>query len=183
PATHAAARLSRPPAPSPPLRDRSRSPGATAPAASSRAPGATAPAASSRAPRRRPVPRRRPPHRRQPPYPEGGAVHTDQTLDVNALDERVRRTLGEQDLAAARATMADAGHDDLVATLERLSSKQRAIAFRLLPKGRALEVFESFPPSLRGELVQGLRDAEVAEIFAALEPDDRAWLLDELPAS
>ncbi|GAB2978861.1 magnesium transporter [Actinotalea caeni] len=110
-------------------------------------------------------------------------MHTDQTLDVTALDERLRRTLGEQDLAAARATMADAGHDDLVATLERLSSKQRAIAFRLLPKGRALEVFESFPPSLRGELVQGLRDAEVAEIFAALEPDDRAWLLDELPAS
>ncbi|HMR06887.1 MAG TPA: hypothetical protein PKA88_13980, partial [Polyangiaceae bacterium] len=38
-------------------------------------------------------------------------------------------------------------------------------------------------PALQSDLVRGLQDAEVAELFAAMDPDDRVWLLDELPAS
>src|SRR5690606_39485585 len=36
---------------------------------------------------------------------------------------------------------------------------------------------------MQSDLIRGLQDAEVAAIFADLDPDDRVWLLDELPAS
>ncbi len=70
-----------------------------------------------------------------------------------------------------------------VAVLERLNVHQRAVVYRLLPKKRALEVFEALEPPLQSELMAALQDGEVAAIFAELDPDDRVWLLDELPAS
>src|SRR5690606_18105818 len=45
-----------------------------------------------------------------------------------------------------------------------------------------IEVFELLSPGMQRDLVHGLQDAEVAAIFADLDPDDRVWLLDELPA-
>ncbi|MEK8229056.1 hypothetical protein NKG05_28510 [Oerskovia sp. M15] len=71
---------------------------------------------------------------------------------------------------------------EVVDELGRLSDQRRAVAFRLLPKGRAVEVFEDLDPAIQAELVEALRADSTAEIFAALDPDDRASLLDELPA-
>ncbi|MFP3394297.1 hypothetical protein SB782_36590, partial [Brevibacillus sp. SIMBA_076] len=55
--------------------------------------------------------------------------------------------------------------------------------YRLLPKARAIDVFERLSPGLQGDLIRGLQDSEVASIFSDLAPDDRVWLLDELPAA
>jgi len=90
--------------------------------------------------------------------------------------------LNENDLAATSDALAAAPREQVTSALERLSSRQRAVAYRLLSKDVALEVFEDLPPRLRGDLVQSLRDTEVVSIFAELDPDDRVWLLDELPA-
>src|SRR5690606_18461590 len=70
-----------------------------------------------------------------------------------------------------------------VVVLERLDLMDRAVVYRLLPKGTALEVFERLDPALQGDLVLGLQAEDVAAIFAQLEPDDRVSLLDELPAT
>lgn len=72
--------------------------------------------------------------------------------------------------------------DDLVRILERLAANSRAVVFRLLPRDRALTVFEQFDRGLRSELIAGLRDDSVVALFEMLDPDDRADLLDELPA-
>lgn len=106
-----------------------------------------------------------------------------QTRDISTLLERITTPLAENDLAGVAGAIGSAATDQLVSTLERLNPQQRAIAYRLLPKDRALEVFEDLTPSLQGDLIQALRDAEVATIFAGLDPDDRVWLVDELPAS
>ncbi len=98
------------------------------------------------------------------------------------LVERVRRPLATMDLPALATELEDESTADLAATLRRLDRADRAIAYRLLPKLQALEVFESFSPRLQSDLVRGLQDSEVAAIFEELEPDDRVWLLDELPA-
>ncbi|MGY1749412.1 magnesium transporter [Modestobacter sp. SYSU DS0511] len=71
----------------------------------------------------------------------------------------------------------------VVDELERLDPAARAVAFRSLPKDRALAVFEDLDPSLQRELVDELREESTAELVAGLDPDDRAGLLDELPAS
>ena len=67
--------------------------------------------------------------------------------------------------------------------LERLNTIDRAVAYRTLPKGRALEVFERFDAPVQADLLAGLQDAQVAEVFSALSPEDRVPLLDELPAT
>mgnify|MGYP000054424775 CR=1 FL=1 len=57
------------------------------------------------------------------------------------------------------------------------------MAYRTLPKGRALEVFERFDAPVQADLLAGLQDVQVAEVFSALSPEDRVPLLDELPAT
>ena len=52
-----------------------------------------------------------------------------------------------------------------------------------MPKDDALDVFESLDPVVQGELVGGLRDEEVMTLFEGLDPDDRVWLMDEIPAT
>ena len=72
---------------------------------------------------------------------------------------------------------------DTVDFLERLGVRDRAVAFRLLPKGVAVEVFDMLDQSLQLEIIEGLKDADVAHFFDSLDPDDRVRLMDEMPAS
>lgn len=51
---------------------------------------------------------------------------------------------------------------DTVDFLERLGVRDRAVAFRLLPKGVAVEVFDMLDQSLQLEIIEGLKDADVA---------------------
>jgi magnesium transporter len=110
-------------------------------------------------------------------------VTSDQTGDVTSQLEDLTALLSDNDLAGVAAVLGSASAEQITPVLVRLNARQRAVAYRLLPKDRASEVFEDFSPALRSDLVRSLRDAEVAAIFADLEPDDRVWLLDELPAS
>ncbi len=64
-----------------------------------------------------------------------------------------------------------------------LSPERRAIAFRLLNKDQATDVFEYLDPEVREELIGALHDAHVCQLVEAMRPDDRAELFDELPAS
>ncbi len=64
-----------------------------------------------------------------------------------------------------------------------LPAERRAIAFRLLNKNQATDVFEYLPPEIREELIGALHDAHVCQIVESMRPDDRAELFDELPAS
>ena len=63
-----------------------------------------------------------------------------------------------------------------------LPSDRRAIAFRVLNKGRAIAVFEYLDPEVREELIGALHDVQVRHIIEEMRPDDRAELFDELPA-
>lgn len=95
----------------------------------------------------------------------------------------VERAVDDRGLAELTTVLAKLSTAQVVDVLERLDSKRRAVAYRVLPKDRALEVFEILDPSLEGDLVGALRDDDVAELFAELDPDDRVELLDELPAN
>ena len=66
--------------------------------------------------------------------------------------------------------------------ISNLSKKQRAIAFRLLNKNRAIDVFEYLPAEVQEQLINSLHDVQVAQILEAMSPDERAELFDELPA-
>lgn len=98
---------------------------------------------------------------------------------ADALDS----PLADTDLPRISELLTQADPDHVVTALERLSFRQRAVVYRLLPKDKALAVFESLDPQLQGDLVHALQDAQATSLFSELDPDDRVWLLDELPAN
>ncbi|MEH1923845.1 magnesium transporter [Nostoc sp.] len=66
--------------------------------------------------------------------------------------------------------------------ITQLPEKQRAIAFRLLNKAQAIDVFEYLPTEVQEELLNSLHDVQVVQLVEAMSPDERAELFDELPA-
>ncbi|QIK62187.1 magnesium transporter [Leucobacter viscericola] len=107
---------------------------------------------------------------------------TLQIADLNELIETIDGLLARKDLVALTEQLTPLTTSDIVDVLERLNLRERAIIHRLLSKDRALEVFEMLPPALQSDLLTGLQDADVSTLFAELDPDDRLWLLDEVPA-
>ncbi|HJC85854.1 MAG TPA: magnesium transporter [Candidatus Corynebacterium faecigallinarum] len=103
--------------------------------------------------------------------------------DVIDLVDTIETFIENKNLPAISAAMTGVTPDELALVLERLADNDRAIVYRLLPKDRAMAVFDLFSPNMQGDLIHDLQDAEVAAIFAELDPDDRVWLLDELPAT
>jgi magnesium transporter len=87
---------------------------------------------------------------------------------------------GELDLMDRWLAQADVV--EIAEELSRLPREKRAVPFRLLAKDRALEVFELLDPSLQQELLEGLRDANVRQLFEDMDPDDRVRLTEEMPA-
>jgi magnesium transporter len=66
--------------------------------------------------------------------------------------------------------------------IKELPPERQAIAFRLLNKIQATEVFEYLPPEVQESLISSLQDVQVHQIIESMRPDDRAELFDELPA-
>lgn len=64
-----------------------------------------------------------------------------------------------------------------------LPDEKRAIAFRLLNKAQATDVFEYLPPEVQESLIESLQASQVRQLVEGMRPDDRAELFDELPAT
>lgn len=101
------------------------------------------------------------------------------TEQLDNLAELIR----DEKLRDLRQSLDELNVGDVVDFLERLGVKDRAVTFRLLPKDTAVEVFDMLDQSLQHEIVEGLKDGDVAHFFESLDPDDRVRLMDEMPAS
>lgn len=97
--------------------------------------------------------------------------------------EALVKALNTHNVADIALVLAPLNITETLEQLERLNTIERALAYRTLPKERALQVFERLDAALQADLVEGLKDSEVAEVFEEMSPDDRVALLDELPAS
>ncbi|MFL4474866.1 magnesium transporter [Paeniglutamicibacter sp. MACA_103] len=97
--------------------------------------------------------------------------------------EQLAKALAANDIAATSRVFHALGTTETLEQLERLNTIDRALAYRTLPKDRAMGVFERLDASLQADLVSGLQEEDVAEVFASLSPDDRVALVDELPAA
>jgi len=67
--------------------------------------------------------------------------------------------------------------------LGRSDALTAVLLFRLLDKDHALDVFEELDPVDQQKILEGLRDKAFHELVEAMDPDDRAQLLGEAPAS
>ncbi len=96
------------------------------------------------------------------------------------MPQSIHRYLHSFDDIEERLMAAPVG--EVAEELERLEPDDRVVAFRLLPRDRALAVFESMDTAIQQEILEGLRDDRFRQLLEDLDPDDRARLLDELPA-
>ena len=71
---------------------------------------------------------------------------------------------------------------DIAEAIGSLPRTLQALAFRLLSKDEAIEVYEYLEPAVQQSLLERLRSGEVLELVEEMSPDDRVRLFDELPA-
>ncbi|ELS03595.1 Mg2+ transporter MgtE [Xenococcus sp. PCC 7305] len=71
---------------------------------------------------------------------------------------------------------------DIAEAIEGLPESIQVIAFRLLSKAEAIDVYEYLDSSVQQSLIEEFKRQEVIDIVDKMSPDDRAKLFDELPA-
>jgi magnesium transporter len=71
---------------------------------------------------------------------------------------------------------------DIAEAIEGLPESSQLIAFRLLSKAEAIEVYEYLNSDVQQALIQEFKRQEVLDIVDKMSPDDRARMFDELPA-
>lgn len=72
---------------------------------------------------------------------------------------------------------------DIALLLEELNEKELTIAFRLIPKDKAADVFSNMSNTMQTNLVEMFTEKELKEILDDLYMDDTVDLLEELPAN
>lgn len=111
---------------------------------------------------------------------------TLQDISRRELRELVRNQLQalleQNDLQGAKAILVPVQPADIAEAIEGLPEAMQAIAFRLLPKGEAIEVYEHLDSSIQQALIEEFKRQDVLDIVDKMSPDDRARLFDELPA-
>lgn len=70
---------------------------------------------------------------------------------------------------------------DIAEAIEDLPKTLQIIAFRLLKKSEAIDVYEYLDPIVQQSLIKEFHDQEAIAIVNDMSPDDRAKLFDELP--
>ena len=72
---------------------------------------------------------------------------------------------------------------DIASLLSDLDDRELALAFRLIPKDKAAEVFANMNNSMQTYLVEMFPEKEIKELLDDLYMDDTVDLLEELPAN
>ncbi len=91
--------------------------------------------------------------------------------------------LGQRQFKAVRSILDVMNEVDIASLLSELNDKELALAFRLIPKDKAAEVFANMETSMQTYLVDMFSEKELKELLDDLYMDDTVDLLEELPAN
>lgn len=72
---------------------------------------------------------------------------------------------------------------DIAAIIDELDDEYQVLAFRMLPKNCASDVFAYLPASTQEQIIVHITDKEISSIIEDLYVDDAVDMLDELPAN
>ncbi|WP_449244454.1 magnesium transporter [Desulfobacca acetoxidans] len=101
---------------------------------------------------------------------------------METLADTLQKLLAAQHWDELKTFLSQKNPIDLAGILPSLPATECALCFRLLEKPKAVEVFESLEIDDQQTLLAGFRDEQVRDLVEHMSPDDRAYLLDELPA-
>ncbi len=91
--------------------------------------------------------------------------------------------LGQRHFKAVRSILDAMNEVDIASLLSELDDRELALAFRLIPKDKAAEVFSNTETSMQTYLVEIFSEKELKELLDDLYMDDTVDLLEELPAN
>lgn len=91
--------------------------------------------------------------------------------------------LSQRQFKAVRSILDVMNEVDTASLLSELEAKDLALAFRLIPKDKAAEVFANMETSMQAYLVNIFSERELKELIDDLYMDDTVDLLEELPAN
>jgi magnesium transporter len=98
---------------------------------------------------------------------------------VEALEQRVRRVLADDDLDGLRALLAGRHPADIADVIDRLDDEDKVKVFRLLTHRQAADVLDETSGDATRELLENLPEEEVGDLLDSLPMDDVAEILAE----
>jgi len=109
-----------------------------------------------------------------------------QSVSRQELRELVRSQLQalleQENFRGAKALLVPVQPADIAEAIEGLPETMQAIAFRLLSKNEAIEVYENLDSVVQQALIEEFKRQDLIDIVDKMSPDDRVRLFDELPA-
>ena len=102
-------------------------------------------------------------------------------MELIEQKELIDKQLEEKNYPALKESL-HAHPAEIAELINQLEPEDRTLIFRLLSKDIAVEVFEHIDSAVQTEILSGFHDAKLIGIIDAMSPDDRARLIDELPA-
>ena len=93
------------------------------------------------------------------------------------------KLLQQRQFKAVRSILDVMNEVDIASLLSDLDDKELALAFRLIPKDKAAEVFANMDASMQSYLVEIFTEKELKELLDDLYMDDTVDMLEELPAN
>lgn len=93
------------------------------------------------------------------------------------------KLLKQRQFKAVRSILDVMNEVDIASLLSELDDRELALAFRLIPKDKAAEVFSNMETSMQTYLVEIFSEKELKELLDDLYMDDTVDLLEELPAN
>ena len=103
-------------------------------------------------------------------------------LETEQLLQELQGLLEVGHYDAVKTLLSPLQEVDIAEAIGGLPRTLQALAFRLLSKDEAIEVYEYLDPAVQQSLLERLRSGEVLELVEEMSPDDRVRLFDELPA-
>ncbi len=96
--------------------------------------------------------------------------------------DKFETLLRKKQLKAVREDLTKMSPIEISQLLESVPPDEAMVAFRLLPKNLAVEAFDHLPAAQQLSLLRSFTDQNAKFILEAMPPDDRAELLEEVPA-
>lgn len=98
-------------------------------------------------------------------------------------NEKIKELIINKKARDFKIAIEDLEFVDIAAIIDELDDQYQVLAFRMLPKDCAADVFSYLPVHTQEQIISHITDREIASIIEDLYVDDAVDLLDELPAN
>lgn len=101
---------------------------------------------------------------------------------ISLVRSQLQTLLEQENFDGAKSLLVPVQPVDIAAVIAELPIQRQALAFRLLSKDEAIEVYEYLDFGVQQALIKEFKHQDVLDIVDRMSPDDRVRLFDELPA-